>query len=71
MVGASAGNGLDANDTFLRDRGGVRTQDKAGSCGGEFRKTSNREVFVVEGRVVQQNLSGLVPNGIRVRLSMP
>jgi len=53
MVGASAGNGLDANDSFLCDRGGVSTQYETGSCGGEFRKTSNRKVFVVEGRVVQ------------------
>ena len=71
MVGASAGNGLDANYALLCDRGGVSTQDKAGSCGGEFRKTGDREVLVVEGRVVQQNLSGLVPNGIGVRSLEP
>ena len=53
MVRASAGNGLDANDPFFRDRGAVSTKDETGSCGGEFRKTSNRKVFVVEGRVVQ------------------
>ena len=71
MVGASAGNGLDANDPFLCDRGGVSTQDETGSRGGEFRKTSNRKVFVVEGRIVQQKLSSLIPNGIGVRLLKP
>ena len=71
MVGASAGDGLDADDSFFCDRGGVSTQDETGSCGGEFRKTSDRKVFMVEGRVVQQNLGSLVPYGIGVRLLQP
>ena len=64
MVGTSAGDGLNAGNAFVRNRGGVITQDKAGSSGGEFRKTSNREVFMVDGGIVQQNLSSLAANGI-------
>ena len=52
MVGTSAGNGLNTSNAFLRDHGGVITQDKTGSSGGEFRKTSDRKVFMVEGGIV-------------------
>ena len=60
MIGTSAGNGLDAGNAFLRDRGGVITQDETGGRGGELWKTSDRKVFMVDGGIVQQNLSGLI-----------
>lgn len=63
MIGTGAGNGLDTCNPFFRDRGGVITQDKTGSGGGEFWETSDRKIFVVDGGIVQQNLSGLVLNG--------
>lgn len=66
MIGTGAGNGLDANYTFLRDRGRASTQDKTSGGGSEIWKTSDRKVFMVDGRIVQQNLSGLVLNGTRV-----
>ena len=59
MVGPGARDRLDADDPFLGDRGRICTQDETGGGGGEFWKTGDREVLVVEGRVVQQDLSGL------------
>ena len=66
MVGTSAGNGLDADDTFLRNRRGVSAQDKTSSSRSEIWKTSNRKIFVVDGRIVQQNLSGLASGSIGI-----
>jgi len=60
VIGTSAGNGLDASNAFFRDRGGVITQDKTGGGGGEFWKTSDRKVFMVDGWIVQQSFSGLL-----------
>lgn len=53
VIGTGAGNGLNAANALLRNDRGVITQNKAGSSGGEFRKTSYRKVLVVVIGVVK------------------
>lgn len=60
MVGTGAGNGLDASNAFIRDRGGVAAQDKTGSSRGEFWETGDGKILVVDGGIIQQDFSGLI-----------
>ncbi len=52
---------LDTGNTALRDGRRVGTKDQLGSCGRERRKPSDREVFVVQSRIVQQDFGRLQP----------
>lgn len=60
VIGTSTGNGLDAANAVFGDGRGIGTENKTSSGGGEFWKTSDRKVLVVESGIAQQNLSGLV-----------
>lgn len=53
MIGPGTGNCLDAANAVLGDCRGIFTQNKPGSSRGEFGKTSDREVLVVESGIVQ------------------
>ena len=53
MVGTGAGNGLDAGNAFLCDRGGVAAQDKMGSSRSKFWETDDRKILVVDGGIIQ------------------
>lgn len=53
MIGTSTRNGLNAAHAIFRDSRGITAQNKAGGSGGEFRKTSDRKILMVESGVVQ------------------
>jgi hypothetical protein len=60
VIGTGTGDRLDAANAFFHNGRRIRAENKTGSSRGEFGKTSDREVLVVESGIVQQNLSSLV-----------
>ena len=53
MIGTGTGDRLDAADAVLGEGRGIITENKAGGSRGEFWKTSDRKILVVEGGIVQ------------------
>ena len=59
MYGAGAGNGLQRNCTLLLDGGRVCAEDELLRGTGEFGKTGDGKVFVVQVGVVTEEFIGL------------